>query len=68
MKKIENSETQELALEVIEEINGTGLFTGPQSLFRSAMYFGVKAYDAALTGLGILAGLGDGIEAGLHKE
>ena len=68
MKKLEKSETPEVTLEVIEEINGSGLFTGTQSLFRSAMYFGVKAYDTALTGLGILAGFGDGIEAGLEKE
>ncbi len=68
MKKLIKHEFQELTPETIEEINGGGFLQGTQSLFRSAMYFGVRAYDTALTGLGVLAGLGDGIEAGLQKD
>ena len=68
MKKLKKQEGQEVSDLELLTINGGGLLTGTQSLFRSAVYFGVKAYDSALTALGALAGLGDGIEAGLKKD
>lgn len=68
MKNLNEYQVQELEPQVLNQTSGGGFLTGTQSLFRSAMYFGVKAYDTALTTLGALAGLGDGIEAGLKND
>ena len=68
MKNLKNNEVLEIHPDLATEISGGGFLTGTQSLFRSAMYFGVKAYDTALTTLGALAGLGDGIEAGIQNN
>ena len=57
----------ELNATEITELNGGGLITGLGSLFRSSLYLGSRAIDSALTTLGFLAGLGDGIRNGMDN-
>lgn len=67
MTDLKKFDVLELRNNEASQINGGGLTTGMNSLFRSSLWIGSKALDAGLVTLGFLAGLGDGIRNGMNN-
>ncbi len=67
MRNLKKFEVFELNNREISEVNGGGLSSGMNSLFRSSLWLGSKALDVGLSTLGFLAGLGDGIRNGMNN-